>query len=157
MCVFAPDSKPTLGSLILRPLRGSITVDELVGTLITHEQILAQLDKEENKTKNEKPIALKAIASDSSEQESGSDEEEISLLTRRFHKFLKKKKRNFEPRRNKNQKENTSKSSEIICYDCKKLGHIKWECPTLKNSKEKKEVKDDRSTCQVIFQLRKYF
>ena len=55
-----------------------ITVDELVGSLIAHEQILAQLDKEENKAKNEKPIALKAITSNTNEQESGSDEEEIA-------------------------------------------------------------------------------
>ena len=73
-----------------------------MGSLIAHEQILAQLDKVENKAKNEKPIALKAITSDTSEQESGSDEEEISLLTRRFHKLLKKKKRNFELRSNNN-------------------------------------------------------
>ena len=72
-----------------------------MGSLIAHEQILAQLDMEENKAKKEKPIALKAITSDTSNQECESEEDKISILTRGFHKFLKKKKRNVEARKNK--------------------------------------------------------
>ena len=33
-----------------------ISVDELVGSLIAHEQVVAQLEIDENKTKKEKPI-----------------------------------------------------------------------------------------------------
>ena len=48
-------------------LFGLISVDELVGSLIAHEQVLAQLDVDENKAKKEKSIALRATASNSSD------------------------------------------------------------------------------------------
>ena len=45
--------------------------------------MVAQLKIDENKTKKEKPIALKATASDSSDQESQSEEEE-EIIFRTF-------------------------------------------------------------------------
>ena len=108
-------------------------MDELVGSLIAHEQILAQLTIEEDKNKKEKPIALKAVASDSSDEESTScEDDEVSLLTRKFHRFLKKNKRKHEPWKNKSRRSGPPKQGEVICFECKKPGHIKVDCPTLK-------------------------
>ena len=59
----------------------------------------------------------------------------MTLITRKFKRFMKKKLRSG--KRNEGKGE-FSKESTIICYKCKNPGHIKVECPLLKK-KEKKE------------------
>ena len=107
--------------------------------MIAHEQTLTQLDIEDSKQKKEKTIALKANSSDDSEDESTSDDEDIARLTRNFNKFLQRKKRNFNLRRGKKDFKNSPKTNEPMCYECRKPGHIKPDCPNLKNNKKEKE------------------
>ena len=59
----------------------------------------------------------------------------MNLITCKFKRFMKNKWR--AGKRNERKRE-SCKESTIICYECKKLGYIKAECPMLKK-KEKKE------------------
>ena len=55
---------------------------------------------------------------------------------------MKKKGRNFEgkkPFEKKKTLDETEKSKEIICFQCKKRIHIKPNCPLLKKKKSKFE------------------
>ena len=78
-----------------------------------------------------------AFKSTDEKEESASDEDnkEMTLITRKFKRFMKKKLRSG--KRNEGKGE-FSKESTIICYKCKNPGHIKVECLLLKK-KEKKE------------------
>ena len=89
--------------------------------------------------KKKKPIALPVVI------QGGSDEDneeniEISLLAKKVKHFMRNK--NYYPNkkplgRGKRQKE----SKEGICYECKKLDHLRFDCPQLKKeSKKKKRV-----------------
>ena len=67
------------------------------------------------------------------------------MLTRNFNRFLKRKHpsrtRDFNK---KYEGEGKKKTKEVTCYECKKLGHIKSECPKLKfknkGAKDKKKA-----------------
>ncbi|KAH9672063.1 hypothetical protein KPL70_017583 [Citrus sinensis] len=87
----------------------------------------------EEKKKN---IALKASKHESDE-ESELDEEEMDMLARRFRKLFKKSGERRKFRDLKNRKE---KKELIKCYECKKLGHIRTECPLLNKLKKKAMV-----------------
>ncbi|MQL99513.1 hypothetical protein Taro_032234 [Colocasia esculenta] len=68
----------------------------------------------------------------------------MAMLTRRFKKFLKFKRRgsgNSKPFQKKDfaNKFETNKKSEIVCYECKKQGHMRGECPELKKKLKKEK------------------
>ncbi|KAH9657810.1 Integrase catalytic domain-containing protein [Citrus sinensis] len=107
-----------------------LPIDDLISSLISYEEDLAAERGNEERKKN---IALK-VTKYESDGKSEPDDEELAMLARRFRKFFKKtgdrrKFRNF-----KNQKE---KKEVIICYECKKPGHIRSECPLLNKLKKK--------------------
>ncbi|KAH9698219.1 hypothetical protein KPL71_023937 [Citrus sinensis] len=110
-----------------------LPIDDLIGSLISYkEDLVAERGNEEKK----KSIALKVIKYES-DGESEPDDEQLAMLARRFRKFFKKigDRRKF--RNLKNQKE---KKEVIICYECKKPGHIRSECPLLNKLKKKAMV-----------------
>ncbi|KAF1894548.1 hypothetical protein Lal_00039649 [Lupinus albus] len=79
--------------------------------------------------KKHKSIALNIVTKD---RNSDIDEDEdMILLAKRFNKFLKKSK-NFKKNKFSRKNENSS-SQNITCFECGKSGHIKADCPTLKN------------------------
>ncbi|KAH9669581.1 Integrase catalytic domain-containing protein [Citrus sinensis] len=111
----------------------TLPLDDLIGCLISYEEDLAaEKEHEENK----KSIALKSSKYESN-GESEPDDEELAMLARRFRKFFKKtgERRNF--RNFKNQRE---KKEVITCYECKKSGHIRSECPLINKLKKKAMV-----------------
>ena len=59
------------------------------------------------------------------------------MITRGFKKFLKRKR--FSRQRD-NKKFESKKNKEVTYYECKKLTHIRRECPRLKL--KKKGIKD---------------
>ncbi|KAH9688251.1 hypothetical protein KPL70_015081 [Citrus sinensis] len=110
-----------------------LPIDDLIGSLISYEEDLAAERGNEEKKKN---IALKASKHESDE-ESKLDEEEMDMLARRFRKLFKKSGERRKFRDLKNRKE---KNELIKCYECKKLGHIRTECPLLNKLKKKAMV-----------------
>ena len=116
----------------------SNTVDELIGSLMTYELNLKKSDESEIKKKS---LALKANMKNKepkSESESSSSDEdsgEFSMFTRRFRKFLKKEGKSFRKspfinrRSSKTNPAPLKKPDKIVCYNCRKSGHIQTECP----------------------------
>ncbi|MQL82715.1 hypothetical protein Taro_015199 [Colocasia esculenta] len=81
-----------------------ITLDELIGSLMTYELNLKRSEKHMLKTK---PIALKASSSSKGKskeifesKKSESDDDNLALITRQFRAFLKSNKKNFVNKKN---------------------------------------------------------
>ncbi|CAL9106623.1 unnamed protein product [Musa textilis] len=84
--------------------------------------------------KNRKDIILRTQEDHLKESSSDEDlDDELALLIQKFKKFIRNKFKNdtknkFEP-----------KKEQVICYECKKLGHFKSECPQAKKKQPKKK------------------
>ena len=72
------------------------------------------------------------------------------MLTRNFNRFLKGKHpsrtRDFNK---KYEGEGKKKTKEVTCYECKKQGHIKSECPKLKF--KNKGIKDKKKAFKATW------
>jgi FtsZ-binding cell division protein ZapB len=104
-----------------------------MGNLMAYEVHMQERREEEKPSK--KNIAFPAM----SENESDGDED-MTLFVRRLNSFMKRGR--FQ---NKTNVRPDSKD-EIICYNCSKPGHMKYDCPLLKkksfnNDKERKSFK----------------
>ncbi|RZB41524.1 Retrovirus-related Pol polyprotein from transposon TNT 1-94 [Glycine soja] len=76
--------------------------------------------------------------SDDDDDDSDEEDDELSLITRKITKMWKSKnssKFNSLFKRSFHKKEEIP----IVCYECKKSGHFKSECPNLEKSKDKKK------------------
>ncbi len=139
-----------------------LKVDELVGSLRLYElelqedgkskggKLIALKAKESeaatsrrSRNKNSEPSASKAFkacdrdemsdtSDDSSEDEELSIDDEISLISRNLKKLWKNRRGG-----DKFRKFREKKTNEVTCYECKKPGHIKPECPNLKKKNKK--------------------
>ncbi|KAK8309816.1 hypothetical protein V6Z12_D02G148800 [Gossypium hirsutum] len=59
-------------------------------------------------------------------------DEEMTMFAKRFKRFMRSNKgRQFQKKEGLNN-ESTKDNDPIICYECKKQGHIKFECPQWK-------------------------
>jgi len=113
----------------------SMTMVSLFGKLREHEIEIQRLVVQESEDKHNKSIAFKA--SKPQHVSSESEEENISLLSRKFSKFLRKSKRYDS---NKSIEFNYNK---YTFYGCGEQGHIKFEC--LNNEvKEKGDFKREK-------------
>ena len=95
------------------------SLDEIVGSLLTHEMNEAR--RNEGTIKKDKSIALQVYES------SSDDDEDVALLSRKIARML----------RGRRKFGNTSK----VCYECRKPGHFKDECPNLKKKEENERMK----------------
>ncbi|GAV67527.1 zf-CCHC domain-containing protein/UBN2 domain-containing protein [Cephalotus follicularis] len=122
-----------------------LALEDLLGSLMTHELSMQKTnDDEEKEKKKKKIVTLKSSQTEDSEDDDDNDNEELAFITRRFKKFLASKKK-FGGRANKkfHQKGEASKLEEIICFECNKPGHYKSDCPRLKKKdilKKKKKA-----------------
>ena len=91
---------------------------------------------EKGHKEKKKSIALKASKYES-DGESEPDDEELAMLASRFRKVFKKTR---ERRKFKNFKNQREKKEIITCYECKKPGHIRPECPLINKLKRKAMV-----------------
>ena len=106
------------------------------------------MTKMKRRIKKKKIIALKSFTQEEEEEElSDSELDNIALFTRRYKKYLKLKKGN---NLKKYSKGNSSKEyskgitskekkgkDEVTCFECKKPGRMKNECPLRRKNKKK--------------------
>ncbi|GMI80846.1 hypothetical protein HRI_001753900 [Hibiscus trionum] len=115
----------------------TLKLDALVGSLLTHE-IMRKGREQEKKIMEKKEIEKKkvGIALKASQQESDSSEdedEEMAMLAKRFTRFMKSNRgRKFIRKGDFKSKSKEEEIDQITCYECKKPGHIRSECPELK-------------------------
>ncbi|MQM22472.1 hypothetical protein Taro_055524 [Colocasia esculenta] len=129
-------------------------LDELIGSLMTYEINVKKKETEENPRKS---IALKASnknsssskkdvqqESDDNEMSSDSENDEMAMLTRQFKKFHKFKRKGSDNSKSFQKKDfsnkfESNKKSDIVCYERKKQGHMRGECPELKKKLKKEK------------------
>ncbi|GAV58426.1 zf-CCHC domain-containing protein/DUF4219 domain-containing protein/UBN2 domain-containing protein, partial [Cephalotus follicularis] len=112
----------------------TLPLEELLGSLMTHEMTIKNHeDDEEQDKRKKKVIAFKSSTPDSSEEES---DDEMALITRRFKKYLAKKKFGNKHFKKTFPSKSETKKEEIVCFECNKPGHYKSECPRLKKAKD---------------------
>ncbi|GAV87469.1 UBN2 domain-containing protein [Cephalotus follicularis] len=100
-----------------------LPLEELLGSLMTHEMTIKNHeDEEEQDKKKKKVIAFKSSTPDSSEEES---DDKMALITRRFKKYLAKKKFGNKQFKKTFPSKSETKKEEIICFECNKPGHYK--------------------------------
>ncbi|MQM01112.1 hypothetical protein Taro_033861 [Colocasia esculenta] len=126
-----------------------MSLEKLIGSLMAHEINMERLGESSSRKKH--PNALKAEEDRSEEsleedESSSNCEDEEAMLSRRLQRILAKKKKFQSGRRhfkkNKDFKKpdgKDQKKGEPICYECKKPGHIKTECPTFKKPEFRKK------------------
>ncbi|MQM02103.1 hypothetical protein Taro_034864 [Colocasia esculenta] len=125
-----------------------LSLEKLIGSLMAHEINMERLGESSSRKKHSSALM---VAEDTSGEESdgdksiGSSEDEEAFLSRRLPHILAKKKYQSGRRYFKKGKEfkkseaKDVKRSEPTCYECKKPGHIKAECPKLKKVEFKKK------------------
>ena len=119
-----------------------LSLEELLRSLITHEQTLHD-DKEENESSKKKNnLALKLML----EYFEVSDDKNIALLTRKFNRFIRSK-GGFKKMENKEAAEGNevkkgyikeARKDKIKCFGYNGYGHMQNECPNKKDDKGKK-------------------
>ena len=106
----------------------------LFGKLIEHEIELKRLKEQETVEKKAKGIALKTTM-----------DKTVSLLTRKFSRFLRKKNHDRTQQRKRYSKQpNDSNSSNYTCFGCGKPGHIKADCPNNQHKEKSASKKSDK-------------
>ena len=102
-----------------------------------HELEIKRLNVQESRDKHVRNLTLKAVVhkkcQDSSDDSEG---ETLSLLTRKFNKFLKKNNKNQFSNRYNSKKFNDFNPNKYICFGCGEHGHIKANFPN-NESKER--------------------
>ncbi|GAV67542.1 zf-CCHC domain-containing protein/UBN2 domain-containing protein, partial [Cephalotus follicularis] len=112
----------------------TLPLEELLGSLMTHEMTIKNHeDDEEQDKKKKKVIAFKSSTTNSSEEDS---DDEMALITRRFKKYLAKKKFGSKHFKKTLPSKSETKKEEIICFECNKPGHYKIECPRSMKAKD---------------------
>jgi len=119
----------------------------LFGKLMEHELELKRLKEQETVERKTKGLTLKtSVQNDSNEEaENVEHDETLSLLTRKFSKFLKKKGKDRTQQKRRYPKLNESNSSNYTCFGCGKTGHIKMDCPNNQTKEKPANKKVERS------------
>jgi len=124
-----------------------LSTTALFGKLMEHEPELKRLKEQETVKRKTKGIALKtSIQNDSSEEaENVEHDETLTLLTRKFSRFLKKKDRDRTQQKRRYPISNESNFSNYTCFGCGKTGHIKVDCPNNETKEKPASKKVERS------------
>ena len=132
-----------------------LPLEELIESLMTYEINLVK-KQQEGEDKKKKIIALKATTKEEEkevEKEKQSEEDEdLALIARKFNKFMRGERfkgRRFTSRRDLAKNESSShgdtekweEKRDLVCFKCKKLGHIKYDCPLYKSETNRRKTK----------------
>ena len=116
----------------------TLGMDELLGSLITYELKQKHNDEKDEANKavdtKKKGVALKSTQVEVEDEDSDDIDEDIAMLSRRIGKFMRRR-NGFQGRRD--FKKGDGSKGHIICYECRKPGHTKYECPNLSNNNNK--------------------
>ncbi|PON67241.1 Zinc finger, CCHC-type, partial [Parasponia andersonii] len=109
-----------------------------MSSLMTHVILMKETNEDEGEEK--KGIALKAALQESNEEEeefTKSELKDIALLDKRYKKYLNFKRKNFKKNIKGNDfREKKMKDDPITCFEYKKPGHIRNECPLRRKMKK---------------------
>lgn len=118
-----------------------LPLEELMGSLMAHEITLKENDEEFKKKKNIAFKSSKKEEEDDSNDEG--DDEDLAFITRKLKRmfrrnqgFKRNSKREYKGQSSKQEK----KKDQIICYECKRPGHIKMDCPSFKYQEKKSKA-----------------
>jgi len=124
----------------------SLTTTSLFGKLREHELEMNRLNVQESEDKHVRNIVLKDAKNKNKQDSSDESEgETLSLLSKKFCKFLKRN-RNKESNKERygNKKTSDFNPNNYTCFGWGEQGHIKAECPN-KEGNEKKSSKKGKS------------
>ncbi|XP_068498418.1 uncharacterized protein [Phaseolus vulgaris] len=105
-----------------------------------------RLNVQESEDKHVRNINLKAAGHKNCQDSSDDSEgETLSLLTRKFSKFLKKtNNKNQSSNMYNSKKLNDFNSNKYTCFGCGEQGHIKVDCPNKKSTEKKGHKKYEK-------------
>ena len=130
----------------------TMSLEELIGTLKVHELELLQDEgtrrskslalnvqkkKLSNRASSSRPSSKALSAADEtdgeSEEEETDEEDEIAFISKKIRHMWRKKKEHtkWNSGSKKIYRERKDRTS-VLCYECKKLGHFRSECPDAK-------------------------
>jgi len=114
----------------------TLSMAALFGKLRENELELSRLNEEDDKGRK-RNIGFKSeiVNNKSPKEDDDSDDENMSLMIKKFVKFMKSKNRGHHKRY---KSENENFVSNFNCYGCGETCHIKMDCPNAKKGKEKK-------------------
>ena len=117
--------------------------------ILKRQLLKPKLPEQKKAIKEEKNLAFKSSKSGkearSSKDSDVSSDDEIALMTHGFPKFLKNNKRKTGNAWGNKKMFDGGDSHVVRCFRCNEKGHIKAECPLLKNEKNKgKEAEKPR-------------
>ncbi|KAL6320963.1 hypothetical protein AAG906_010772 [Vitis piasezkii] len=131
-----------------------LPLEELIGSLMTYEINLVK-KQQEGEDKKKKSITLKATTKEEEEvdeEKQSKEDEDLAFITRKFNKFIKGENfrgRRFTSRKDLSKKESSShgdkerweEKRDLVCFKCKKLGYIKYDCPLYKIEAKRRKKK----------------
>ncbi|MQL68284.1 hypothetical protein Taro_000590 [Colocasia esculenta] len=110
----------------------TMSLEKLIGSLMAHEINMERLFESSSKKKFTnafKVIAAPSTSSSSSSKNAGSEDNDVDDILSKLQRILKKKKNGSRRIQKKEKKE-----KEPVCYECRKPGHLRLDCPKLKKT-----------------------
>ncbi|CAL1378423.1 unnamed protein product [Linum trigynum] len=136
----------------------TLPINELIGSLLSHENVIKQVNQDDDKRHKSLAFKSKVIAYDSGSENEAEFDKEFALVSKQFHRMLKHKNnrklqasesQNFEYDRTKPYSQDRLPLSQTrkfetgfqdkepqACCKCGKLGHIRAQCTLTLRARE---------------------